>query len=167
MWVIADPLFLPWAQCFPLSLSLDMPHAIFMTGGRHAAGEGKGRGVLEGRGKRQTDGFSRGQMHIRRKNSDRRPKCRKSHRSFSQWEERERLSSSFSLPRPFPVTAHRMEMMGQIAVQNRSKNVCEVILMGNGWWMVESAVWLAPFPSLSDRPRDRQTYPRLIADVMN
>ena len=152
MWVIDDPLslHLPWAQCngvraaFSPSLSLDMPHAIFMTGGK-----GREGASLKGGGKRQTDGFSRGQMHIRRKNSDRRPKCRKSHRSFSQWEERERLSSSFSLPRPFPVTAHRMEMMGQIAVQNRSKNVCEVILMGNGWWMVESAVWLAPFPSLS------------------
>ena len=147
------------AQSLPRSLSVDMPHAIFMTG----QGGGKGGALKEREGERgesdrQTDGFPCGQMHKRRTNSpsiphSHRPKCRKSHPSFSQWQRIVVCRGHF-----LPVDAQKMDFGARSHTDVTSKRVSSSKPHHSGM-----DGWLHP----SVLPSHSQTYPRLIADVMN
>ena len=165
MWVIGDPprpISISHGRNAmespePPSLSVDMPHAIFMTG----QGGGKGGALKEREGGecgRQTDGFPRGQMHKRRTNSpsiphSHRPKCRKSHPSFSQWQRIVVCRGHF-----LPVDAQKMNFGADIILMSQAKRVSSSKPHHSGM-----DGWLHP----SVLPSHSQTYPRLIADVMN
>ena len=167
MWVIGDllalSLYLPWAQCngepraFLRSLSVDMPHAIFMTG----QGGGEGGALKEterGARERPTDRWfplwSDAQTSNELSLDPSLPSTNMSKMASKFFT----MATNRGLSRPFPSTGRTENGFGtDLILMSQAKRVSsKPHHSGMDGWLHPSVL-----------PSHSQTYPRLIADVMN